>query len=94
MYKIALTLALVGLLAACSKPAEVTGSSSNPEVSVDTLFTHEGCTVYRFRDHGDAHYYASCADRSRTMQTRAETCGKNCIQYREDGIPTSYYQYQ
>jgi Domain of unknown function (DUF4884) len=36
--------------------------SSNPDVQVDLLFTHDGCSVYRFHD-GTYHYYVRCEGR-------------------------------
>ena len=47
-------LALVG----CTKPAEKS-SSVGREFVVETLFTHEGCTVYRFYDSG-TRYFTNC----------------------------------
>jgi hypothetical protein len=63
------------------------GPTNNPEVQVDLLFTHDGCTVYRFRDVG-FHYYVRCQDTApgETVSTLACT-GKGCT----DGIRTLTY---
>jgi hypothetical protein len=49
------------------------------------MFTHEGCTVYRFFDQR-YHYYVRCqgAESARTLSSAS--CGKNCSY--EDEIPT------
>jgi hypothetical protein len=71
-------IALVALLAGCSKQAE-TSTAVGAEFVVDKLFTHEGCTVYRFYDGGTTRYYTNCGS---TVWTR--DCGKNCT--RQEGI--------
>jgi hypothetical protein len=68
-----LILAAILALAGCGKPAE-TSTSVGREFVVDTLFTHEGCTVYRFVDHGNARYFTNCSGST----TWRENCGKNC----------------
>jgi hypothetical protein len=68
-----LILAAILALAGCSKPAE-TSTSVGREFVVDKLFTHEGCTVYRFNDGGNNRYFTNC--QGSTSWT--ESCGKNC----------------
>jgi hypothetical protein len=68
-----LILAAILTLAGCSKPAE-TSTSVGREFVVDKLFTHEGCTVYRFNDGGNNRYFTNC--QGSTSWT--ESCGKNC----------------
>ena len=65
-------LALVAL-AGCSKPAE-TSTAVGVEFVVDKLFTHEGCTVYRFSDGGNKRYFTNCNGSTNWR----ESCGKNC----------------
>lgn len=53
-------LAIITLLALAGchgKPEEATTLSE--DFTVERLFTHEGCTVYRFRDAG-ARYFTNC----------------------------------
>lgn len=72
---IIVTLSLVVL--GCTEEPEARSASSNPAIAVDKLFTHEGCTVYRFRDGGRDHYYAHCSDGE--LQTiTTQYCGKSC----------------
>ena len=95
------TLASLGLLAAAPgcgvAPPVATTASSNGAVDVDELFTHDGCTVYRFSDVrsslvGDNyHYYVRCRDLPASSPPQASTfstrsCGKTCR--REEDIPT------
>lgn len=70
------------LLPACAKQAEQT-TAVGVEFKVDTLFTHNGCTMYRFVDGGSFRYYADC----RGETTWVESCGKNCTHTKS--IPTS-----
>ena len=64
---------VIAILAGCAKQAE-TSSAAGAEFVVDKLFTHEGCTVYRFTDYGNPRYFTNCSG-STAWQ---ETCGKNC----------------
>lgn len=68
-------LALCLFLAACKGGNVQAKQSSNPNKSVTTLFTHEGCTLYRFSDFG-LRYYAKCGASAEVMWD--ESCGKNC----------------
>lgn len=77
--KILLTVFFLALAAGCSKPAE-TSTAVGVEFVVDKLFTHEGCTVYRFYDGGGARYFTNC--QGSTNWT--EHCGKGCT--RQVGI--------
>lgn len=79
---IALGLALLALVG-CSRRAE----SSAPagvvvdgvaEFRVERLFTHDGCTVYRFRDSYER-YFTRCDGVAARSDTQwSESCGKNC----------------
>jgi len=66
---LAITLAIVG----CSKPAE-TSTSVGRDFVVDKLFTHEGCSVYRFSDGGYNRYFTNCNGSANWN----ESCGNNC----------------
>lgn len=70
---IALSLLAGAGLAACSKKAEST-QQVNRDFQVDTLFTHDGCTVYRFNDGGASRYFTNCKGSTQWQ----EGCGKNC----------------
>jgi hypothetical protein len=54
-------LAIITLLALAGcygKPEEATTLSE--DFTVARLFTHEGCTVYRFKDAGTPRYFTNC----------------------------------
>jgi hypothetical protein len=52
---------LLLLLSACDEVASIsTLPTDNPKITVDHLFDHEGCKVYRFKDQGESLYYANC----------------------------------
>ena len=85
MRKLAIEVGLLGVLAAapsmqagCVGPALQATASNNAAVSVEYLFTHDGCRVYRFLD-CQYHYFVRCdppATSAATFDTR--NCGKNC----------------
>jgi len=93
MRKLAIEVGLFGVLAAeasmqtaCVAPALRATASDNAAVSVEYLFTHDGCRVYRFLD-GHYHYFVRCdppVTPAATFDTRS--CGKNCVV--EETIPT------
>lgn len=74
-------------LAGCGHQAESTATGTNPAIPVDTLFSHEGCTVYRFLDAGSFHYFSKCPGAGHSSTTANVSCGKSCR--REDNIPTN-----
>jgi hypothetical protein len=77
---------LSAVATACVADPIATSPSSNPDVHVDVLLTHDGCTVYRFRDLG-YHYYVRCGVGSPDPTVSTFTCrGKGCAG--EDAIPT------
>jgi hypothetical protein len=47
------------LVFGCAPNPAVSSKIEGPGYQVDTLFTHEGCTVYRFRD-GGQRYFTNC----------------------------------
>ena len=65
-------LAAAMLLAGCIKAPEEAQHDWR-DFAVEKLFTHDGCTVYRFLD-GSYRYFTNC--KGRTEWT--ESCGKNC----------------
>lgn len=80
-------VALLALLG-CGKDPMSKASTDNPEITVSTLFTHDGCTVYRFSDYGNPHYFVRCPQEQMTINTRTESCGKGCARRRSDTIET------
>jgi hypothetical protein len=83
MNKSILLLLAVLSLSACQKQAEQ--ATHTGAYNVETLFTHDGCTVYRFYD-GRTIYYTNC--KGSTQHT--ESCGKNCTE--DVTVPTDTYQ--
>jgi hypothetical protein len=72
MKTLLIILAVIAL-AGCSKRAEIS-TSVGADFVVDRLFTHEGCTVYRFSDGGYSRYFTNCSGSA----SWRESCGKNC----------------
>jgi hypothetical protein len=75
---------LVLATAGCHASAVAESPTNNAELEVQVLFTHDGCTVYRFFDVG-AHYYVRCNGAPPETMSRV-SCGKNCS--RPEAIPT------
>lgn len=79
-YLVVISLVLLG----CNQDPIAVSSSNNPNVKVDELFTHKGCTVYRFLD-GRYHYFTDCI-RATTITTHSEACGKGCVNVYDTNI--------
>lgn len=77
--KTTLIILAIAVLPGCSQQGEVTVSVNN-RFTVDKLFTHEGCTVYRFYDGGAYRYYTNCSGSTQWV----EGCGKGCV--RQNGV--------
>lgn len=72
-------------LAMCKSPALQVDQTDNRSFEVEELFSHAGCTVYRFEDGGDRHYFAVCHGGSyQTTTPRQEVCGKGCVRNVDD----------
>ena len=78
--------ALAMVLCGCEKSPVETTRTNNSAVTVDLLFTKNGCTIYRFEDGGRSHYFADC--RGSVTTERTEYCGKNCYRHTNDEVPT------
>ena len=78
--KIMLSLAVLAMtmVAGCEKPAEAVAHAGE-NFTVVRLFTHEGCTVFRFMDGNRRRYFARCDGiAAQSTTTWQESCGKNC----------------
>lgn len=51
-------------------------SNSKDMYEVTELFTKDNCTVFRFYNEGNYHYYTNCAGETITSKTR---CAKTCV---------------
>ena len=70
-----LALLVACLLAGCGADA-VSTPTDNAQIKVERLFSHDGCTVYRFYD-GGTRYFVKCRDGStRTEWRESYQCGK------------------
>ena len=83
--KTLIACAALVILAGCSKQAVDTSTTNNADFKVDTLFTKDGCTVYRFED-GYRRYFVRCENGQSKMEWRVN-CGKSCTRPVE--IPTN-----
>ncbi|MGA2886295.1 MAG: DUF4884 domain-containing protein [Halobacteriota archaeon] len=64
--RVVLPLALLASLVACEKDPVAHVQTDNKNISVDLLFEHNGCTVYRFWDMGEPIYYSNCGGSTQT----------------------------
>lgn len=85
MKKYIIILTSVVVLLGCEKPAE-SSASAGVEFRIDRLFTHDGCTLYRFSDAG-ARYFASCDGAYSAEVSWHESCGNGCS--RQMSVPTA-----
>lgn len=74
--KTLLILLLVFIVAGCGVDPVRTEKTNNPSASVDFLFEHDGCRVYRFEDAWRYHYFSDC--RGSIDSAYYQSCGKNC----------------
>ena len=75
--KIMLSLAALAMVAGCEKPAESV-AHTGAGFTVERLFTHDGCTVYRFTD-SHKRYFTRCDGiAAQATTTWQESCGRNC----------------
>lgn len=91
MKKSIIALALLAALTGCTKQAE-SSAAAGVEFRVDRLFTHDGCTVYRFHDGGRSRYFAKCEGAATSSMEWRESCGQNCT--RPVDVPTGYTRQQ
>lgn len=82
-------LIFAAALAGCMKDPEAVTHAGVGGFEVGRLFTHEGCTVYRFYDGGSARYFANCNGSAETSWDRAVSCGKGCTRVEHHQVPTS-----
>ena len=76
--KIMLSLAALAMVAGCNKPAESVAHTEGG-FTVERLFTHEGCAVFRFEDGGRNRYFTRCDGiAAQSTTTWQESCGKSC----------------
>lgn len=93
MKKSIIAMALLAALTGCAeKKAAEASSAAGVEFSVDRLFTHDGCTVYRFSDAGYLRYFTRCdgASSSSAQWNVTQSCGKGCTRTLNRDIPTAY----
>jgi hypothetical protein len=87
MKTLALILGLLMLVGCTADPVSST-KTNNKNITVDFLFEHEGCKVYRFDDgSGQTVYYANCGPQSTSETSWQHSCGKNCTKH--ETVPTS-----
>ncbi|WP_296561198.1 hypothetical protein [Pigmentiphaga sp.] len=74
LFLIALSTLIV---AGCSKEPIAVRTTDNSGITVEELFTHDGITVYRFRDAGRAVYITKPPLNVTSNYT--QHCGKGCV---------------
>lgn len=74
------------LLVGCKQEALKVIPTNNDQFKIEELFTHSGCTVFRFND--DRPVYYTVCDRNQTSTQSLFNCGKGCVASRQ--VTTSY----
>ena len=80
--KIMLSLAALAMVAGCEKPAESV-AHTGAGFTVERLFTHDGCTVYRFSDSYKRYFTRCDGIAAQSTTTWQESCGKSCTNHVE-----------
>ena len=62
-------IALLLAIASCAKEPLSEEKTDNGEIKISLLFTHDGCSMYRFRDDGEYRYFTKCG----------ETMSRKCV---------------
>jgi hypothetical protein len=80
---LAIIILTAAALAGCEEKPIATIETDNPAIKVNKLFTHDGCTVYRFID-SNYQYFVKCTAPAGQVITAQQTisresCGKNCV---------------
>ena len=81
--KLVSMLVALAALAGCYKTPELS-VRAGADFTVERLFEHDGCTVYRFTDGGIARYFTRC-DGAQSTTSWGEKCGKSCTRHIEIG---------
>ena len=82
MIRIVVATLLALILTSCAR--EGVGTEAHGNFQAEELFTHKGCTIYRFYDAGRYIYYSDC---SASMVSWQSSCGKGCT--RNNTVPSS-----
>lgn len=78
------------LLAACSKAPVSSTQTDNKDITADKMFTTDGCTVYRFSDNGELHYFAHCSgDQQSSVTNRVCRSTGKVVVCRDDDVAVS-----
>lgn len=83
MKKLLVALLALGLFGCTNKAVETT-QTNNVAIPIETLFKHDGCTMYRFLDAGNFHYFAKCGNTSTVSHTSGNARGGS----KHESIPT------
>lgn len=79
---IGMLVAIVGTVVYITRGAAPVSTSltDNNAIHVEQLFTHEGCTMYRFHDAGYPRYYVRCGAAAGTFWGETHSTGKSSYQ--------------
>lgn len=72
---IAALIVFIFALVACARAPE-SSVRAGVEFKVDTLFTHDGCTVYRFMDAGNLRYFTNCSGQTSWSESSGKSSRK------------------
>ena len=74
---LAAVVALSPLACGCVAASLEEHPTNNPDIVVERIADHDGCTIYRFRD-GQYHWYVRCHGDRATATLTPRSCGKGC----------------
>lgn len=75
-----LSLVIAGGLTGCDQPKKTPEAASwtGNGIEVQKLFTHEGCTIFKFYDEYRYRYYVVCDKAAKLQVIEQNNCGKSC----------------
>jgi hypothetical protein len=88
--RIVICLAVIALSACEAAPPQETSRTTNPEISIELLFEHDGCRMYRFLHDGRWRYFGNCPNHTNVSSSYSQSCGKSCTKVVNESIDTGY----
>jgi hypothetical protein len=84
MKRLLVGVAMVWAVGTAGTKAPIeTRRTDNSNIDIELLFTNDGCSVYRFDDDGNHHYYADCGG---TGSGHLRSCGAKCVRYESEEL--------
>lgn len=74
-----LLIAALLALAGCERARHESTATVGNGAEVSRLFTHDGCTVYRFFDRGQYRYFTNCSGSTMSVASHGKVMGPDGV---------------